>query len=173
MKTAALSSSTAPVVSCRKTSVLLRLFRDVPEDAKMWNEYVARHSKATSDHSWEWRNILSKAFGFQPYYFSALVEGRLSEPITCTRPLALQGSRGLVGIKMIEDLSGLPCQTDFKPLSYDPVMDWSLVECTPKTGGPKQFHWSSHLVYYRLNINWSVKKVRTTDATNKNKNRLA
>lgn len=68
----------------------------------------------------------------------ALVEGRLAQSISCTRPLALQGSRGLVAIKMIEDPAGLLCQTDFTPIHYDPVLNWTLVECTPKTGRQHQ-----------------------------------
>ncbi|MEI6790269.1 MAG: RluA family pseudouridine synthase [Myxococcaceae bacterium] len=69
----------------------------------------------------------------------ALVEGRFAKPISCSRPLALQGSRGLVAIKMIEDLEhGSSTQTDFTPISYDPVLNWSLVECNPKTGRQHQ-----------------------------------
>ncbi|MBL4817916.1 MAG: RluA family pseudouridine synthase [Deltaproteobacteria bacterium] len=71
--------------------------------------------------------------------YLALVDGRLVRPIICERPLALQGSRGLVAIKMIEDqLDGLPCHTEFKPLHHDPVSNWTLVECTPKTGRQHQ-----------------------------------
>ncbi len=68
----------------------------------------------------------------------ALVEGRFAKSLSCSRPLALQGARGLVAIKMIEDPNGLSCQTDFRPLFYDPVSHWSLVECTPKTGRQHQ-----------------------------------
>ena len=71
--------------------------------------------------------------------YLALVEGRMAKAISCSRPLALQDTRGLVAIKMIEDLEhGSPTHTDFRPLSYDPVKNWSLVECTPKTGRQHQ-----------------------------------
>ena len=71
--------------------------------------------------------------------YLALVEGRMPQAIECSRPLALQGSRGLVAIKMIEDLEhGSAAQTHFRPLSYDPVKNWSLVECFPKTGRQHQ-----------------------------------
>lgn len=88
----------------------------------------------------ETESLIKRAFmaGKIDKTYWALVEGRLPKPISCSRPLALQGSRGLVGIKMIEDPEGLACQTDFTPLHYDPVSNWSLVECTPKTGRQHQ-----------------------------------
>ncbi|MES2504287.1 MAG: RluA family pseudouridine synthase [Myxococcota bacterium] len=76
--------------------------------------------------------------------YLALVEGRMAQPVTSTRPLALQGDRGLVAIKMIEDtIGGLPCKTEITPLRYDPVYNWTLVQCEPKTG--RQHQLRAHL----------------------------
>ncbi|MBH2006869.1 MAG: RluA family pseudouridine synthase [Myxococcaceae bacterium] len=68
----------------------------------------------------------------------AFVEGHLDREIDCARPLCLQGGRGKVAIKMIEDSSGFASQTYFRPLRYDPMTDWTLVECKPKTGRQHQ-----------------------------------
>lgn len=88
----------------------------------------------------ETESVIKQAFmagNIQKTYW-ALVEGRLAKPLVCERPLALQGSRGKVAIKMIEDPNGQTCETHFRPLRYDPVSNWTLVECTPKTGRQHQ-----------------------------------
>jgi FemAB-related protein (PEP-CTERM system-associated) len=40
-------------------------------DRKLWTEYVDSHLEATVDHCWEWREILERSFGFEPYYLAA------------------------------------------------------------------------------------------------------
>ena len=44
---------------------------DTPSHAAAWDAFVARHPDATSDHWWGWRQVLSGAFGFDPYYLAA------------------------------------------------------------------------------------------------------
>ena len=56
----------------------VRLFNDTPADAQAWDAYVAKHEGATSDHLWGWRRILSKAFGFRPYYLAAIDGGSVA-----------------------------------------------------------------------------------------------
>ncbi len=82
--------------------------------------------------------------------YLALVEGLMARPISCHRSLRLQGSDGLVAIKMIEDPKGLECHTEFKPLHYDPVSNWTLVECAPKTGRQHQIRAHSALEGYPI-----------------------
>lgn len=50
----------------------VRLFEDHPSDVRAWDNYVWSTTSATSDHLWGWREILQKAFGFQPYYLAAM-----------------------------------------------------------------------------------------------------
>ena len=53
-------------------------------------------------------------------------------------PLALQGNRGLVRIKMIADPDGLKSHTDFEVLHYDSEQNRSLLLCKPLTGRQHQ-----------------------------------
>ncbi|MBI3320229.1 MAG: GNAT family N-acetyltransferase [Candidatus Omnitrophica bacterium] len=56
----------------------VRAFQDIPADARDWDAYVATHERATSDHLWGWRRVLSEAFTFRPYYLGAIEGGRLA-----------------------------------------------------------------------------------------------
>lgn len=56
----------------------VRLFHGGSADAAAWEGFVARHVRATSDHCWAWRRILSESFGFTPYYLGAEERGQLA-----------------------------------------------------------------------------------------------
>jgi 23S rRNA pseudouridine1911/1915/1917 synthase len=68
--------------------------------------------------------------------YLAVVRGALSERQLIDAPLALQGERGLVRIRMIVDPEGLPSQTEVIPLG--PAGDRTLVACVPRTGRQHQ-----------------------------------
>lgn len=71
--------------------------------------------------------------------YLALVTGHMSKNITCMRRLNLQGNRGLVAIKMIEDdVSGMKSVTNFIPIKYNSINNQTLVKCQPKTGRQHQ-----------------------------------
>lgn len=70
--------------------------------------------------------------------YLAIVNGQLLGKMVIARPLALQGSRGLVAIRMIEDQEGKPSITKVSPLSFDPKSQRSLVACKPITGRQHQ-----------------------------------
>ena len=53
-------------------------FDDMPHNAGAWDAYVSRHEAATSDHLWGWRRVLSRAFGYRPYYLGAMDGDRLA-----------------------------------------------------------------------------------------------
>lgn len=102
----------------RETSGLLVCAKDPQTESKIKSAFMTGKVKKT---------------------YWAVVEGRFAKPISCTRPLALQGSRGLVAIKMIEDAEqGSLAHTEFQPINYNPVLNWSLIECHPKTGRQHQ-----------------------------------
>jgi 23S rRNA pseudouridine1911/1915/1917 synthase len=75
--------------------------------------------------------------GVQKVYL-AVVRGRVESALTIDRPLALQGERGLVRIRMIGDDNGQPAQTAIEPLAYDDGVDRTLVRCRPRTGRQHQ-----------------------------------
>lgn len=71
--------------------------------------------------------------------YLAIVQGELKYSLDIKWPLALQGNRGLVRIRMIrDDENGMPSQTLVRPLYFDPISQLSLVECRPKTGRQHQ-----------------------------------
>lgn len=70
--------------------------------------------------------------------YLALVIGHMKEALVADWPLALQGDRGLVRIRMIRDEDGMPSMTYFKPLNYNAELNQTLVECRPKTGRQHQ-----------------------------------
>ncbi len=70
--------------------------------------------------------------------YLAIVDGVLERPFICERPLALQGERGLVRIKMIHDDAGLPSSTRFVPLRTSEIHRRTLVACRPLTGRQHQ-----------------------------------
>lgn len=50
----------------------VQIMGDWPHAKLSWNEYVLNSATATSDHLWQWREILSESFGYHPYYLAAL-----------------------------------------------------------------------------------------------------
>lgn len=69
--------------------------------------------------------------------YLAIAKGQVSAQVI-NKPLALQASRGLVAIRMIEDQNGKQSVTRIRPLFYDAKTDRSLVFCKPKTGRQHQ-----------------------------------
>lgn len=69
--------------------------------------------------------------------YLAIAHGQVF-PQVIDKPLALQGSRGLVAIRMIEDKDGKPSITRIRPLFYDKTNDRTLIVCRPKTGRQHQ-----------------------------------
>jgi len=94
---------------------------------------AARNFKTQSEIKTAFMNGLIKKT------YLAIVEGELKKSLDIQWPLALQGNRGLVRIRMIrDDENGSPCQTEVFPLQYDSISHRTLVECHPKTGRQHQ-----------------------------------
>lgn len=70
--------------------------------------------------------------------YIAIVEGKSPPRFLIDVPLALQGDRGLVHIRMIHDSNGLPSQTAVSSVIYDEELNRSLVVCMPRTGRQHQ-----------------------------------
>lgn len=70
--------------------------------------------------------------------YLAVARGRLEGARELTYPLALQGERGLVKIRMVHDEAGLESVTVVEPLAYDEETRRTLVRCRPKTGRQHQ-----------------------------------
>lgn len=75
--------------------------------------------------------------------YLAVVRGVVSAPFTVDTPLALQGARGLVRIRMIADPNGQPAHTEIFPVRTDGVR--TLVRCVPRTG--RQHQLRAHLAH--------------------------
>lgn len=69
--------------------------------------------------------------------YIAVVEGYFASQVI-NKPLALQGSRGIVAIRMIEDGNGRPASTKIRRAFYDSYRHRSLVVCHPYTGRQHQ-----------------------------------
>ncbi len=70
--------------------------------------------------------------------YVAVVEGELHGSHSLIMPLALQGDRGLVAIRMIEDSQGKSAHTNIRSVFYDHERNFSLLICQPKTGRQHQ-----------------------------------
>ncbi len=70
--------------------------------------------------------------------YLTVVRGELAGERVLDFPLALQGERGLVKIRMVHDEAGLPSRTVVEPLAYDEETRRTLVRCRPKTGRQHQ-----------------------------------
>lgn len=77
--------------------------------------------------------------------YLAVVRGIVSESFTVDAPLALQGERGLVRIRMIVDPAGQAAITDVTPVRSDVARGRSLVRCVPRTG--RQHQLRAHLAH--------------------------
>ena len=70
--------------------------------------------------------------------YLAIVNGVMSKSTTVAIPLALQGERGLVAIRMIKDDHGKPAITKARPVRISEQLNRSLVLCRPLTGRQHQ-----------------------------------
>ncbi len=79
--------------------------------------------------------------------YLAVVRGELGDALRIDQPLALQGARGLVAIRMVPDPDGAPATTEVLPLAlaapYEP--NRSLVALRPHTG--RQHQLRAHLAH--------------------------
>jgi 23S rRNA pseudouridine1911/1915/1917 synthase len=75
--------------------------------------------------------------------YLAVVRGVVDKPFTVEAPLALQGDRGLVRIRMIVDAAGQSAVTDVAPVRV--ARERSLVRCVPRTG--RQHQLRAHLAH--------------------------
>jgi 23S rRNA pseudouridine1911/1915/1917 synthase len=75
--------------------------------------------------------------------YLAIVDGVLDTPRQIALPLALQGERGLVRIRMIVDDAGAEAVTDVEPVAVGADGARSLVRCFPRTG--RQHQLRAHL----------------------------
>lgn len=91
-----------------------------------------------SDKSIERAVKMAFAEGRVEKQYLAVVHGHVKTAARLTYPLALQGERGLVRIRMIHDADGLPSRTDITPLAYDDTTIRTLVLAEPKTGRQHQ-----------------------------------
>jgi len=92
-------------------------------------------AKTSAAQSWVKRAFAAK--GHQKVYL-AIVEGVGLERQTIDVPLALQGNRGLVKIKMVPDDAGVDAVTRVVPLVVDDDVQRTLVACFPQTGRQHQ-----------------------------------
>lgn len=77
--------------------------------------------------------------------YLAVVQGHLAQKCIINQPLSLQGSRGLVRIRMLIDPYGLPSETHVFPQSFNEKTQRSLLMCEPKTGRQHQIR--AHLAH--------------------------
>lgn len=75
--------------------------------------------------------------------YLAIVRGRFEGERRIDLPLALQGERGLVRLRMIRDQEGLPSRTYARGLAYDEAVDRTLALLLPETG--RQHQLRAHL----------------------------
>jgi 23S rRNA pseudouridine1911/1915/1917 synthase len=84
----------------------------------------------------EWKTAFQRGLVEKSYL--AVVRGLVRAPFSVDARLALQGDRGLVRIRMIEDPAGREALTDVEPVRIDETRGRSLVRCRPRTGRQHQ-----------------------------------
>jgi len=77
--------------------------------------------------------------------YVAVARGTIETPVVVDAPLALQGTRGLVRIRMLVDALGQPSVTEFFPLFVDEARARTVVACVPRTGRQHQIR--AHLAH--------------------------
>lgn len=70
--------------------------------------------------------------------YLAVVRGAVRAAFVVDARLALQGDRGPVRIRMVEDAAGQEARTEVEPVHVDPAGLRSLVRCHPRTGRQHQ-----------------------------------
>jgi FemAB-related protein (PEP-CTERM system-associated) len=57
------------------TSVLVRCA--TADDATRWDEFVSQHFGAVNYHRWNWQEVISRSFGWNPHYLLAESDGQI------------------------------------------------------------------------------------------------
>lgn len=84
----------------------------------------------------EWKTAFQRGLVEKEYL--AVVRGLVRSSFTVDARLALQGDRGLVRIRMVEDDVGQEAVTEVEPIRIDEVRGRSLIRCRPRTGRQHQ-----------------------------------
>jgi 23S rRNA pseudouridine1911/1915/1917 synthase len=84
----------------------------------------------------EWKTAFQGGLVEKEYL--AVVRGVVRAPFTVDARLALQGDRGLVRIRVVEDPAGQEARTDVEVVKVDETRGRSLVRCFPRTGRQHQ-----------------------------------